>query len=104
MHWKSEIRGQKPKQTSNAQRPIKGGRQKLGIQLETSFALRLICVPDNATDTGQVFFVSSACSLNFASSIPGASASVIRLIEVILKPPPEGSSFTSAVVLIFLIG
>src|ERR1700730_4122113 len=70
----------------------------------TSFALRLICVPDNATETGQVFFVNSACSLNFASLISGTSALVVTLIEVILKPPPEGSSFTSAVVLIFLGG
>src|SRR6266536_2868592 len=65
----------------------------------TNFASRLICVPARATETGQVFFVSSACSLNFASSIPGTSASVFKSIVVIFGPPPTISSFTVAVVL-----
>src|SRR5213083_2010823 len=60
--------------------------------------------PARATDTGQVFLVSSACSRNFASSIPGTSASVFKSIEVILKPPSACSSFTVAVVLTRLAG
>ena len=43
-----------------------GSDPEFRIQRETSFALRLICVPDNATETGHVFLVSSACSLNLA--------------------------------------
>ena len=70
----------------------------------TNFASRLICVPAKATETGQVFFVSSACSRNFASSIPGTSASVLRSIVVIFGPPPTISSFTVAVVLIRFAG
>ena len=70
----------------------------------TNFASRLIWVPAKATETGQVFFVSSACSRNFASSIPGTSASVLRSIVVIFGPPPTISSFTVAVVLIRFAG
>src|SRR4029077_21239688 len=70
----------------------------------TNFASRLICAPASATETGQVFFVSSACSRNFDSSIPGTSASVFRSIVVIFGPPPTISSFTTAVVLIRLAG
>src|SRR5262249_54281949 len=60
--------------------------------------------PARATETGQAFFVSSACSRNFASSIPGTSASVFKSIDVILNPPSPGSNFTVAVVLTRLAG
>src|SRR5438046_6341467 len=70
----------------------------------TRLASRLIWVPASATDTGQFFFVSSACSLNFVSSIPGTSASVFKSIVVIFGPPPTISSFTVAVVLIRFAG
>src|SRR5438094_7005691 len=70
----------------------------------SSFVSRLICVPARATDTGQVFLVSSACSRNFASSIPGTSASVFKSMAVILNPLPAGSSFTVAIVLRRLAG
>ena len=53
----------------------------------SNFASRLICVPARATETGQVFLVSSACSRNFATSMPGTSASVFKSIDVILNPP-----------------
>ena len=47
-------------------------------------------MPAKATETGQVFLVNSACSRNFASSIPGTSASVFKSIDVILNPPSPG--------------
>src|SRR6266568_8976161 len=70
----------------------------------TNFASRLICVPARATETGQVFFVSSAWSLNLVSSIPGTLASVFKSMDVILNPPSPGSSFTVAAVLTRLAG
>ena len=59
----------------------------------SSLASRLICVPAKATETGQVFFVSSACSRNFASSIPGTSASVFKSIDVIFESAVAGLQF-----------
>src|SRR5262249_8849441 len=53
---------------------------------------------------GQVFLVCSVCSRNFASSIPGTSASVFTSMVVIFGPPPTISNFTVAVVLIRFAG
>src|SRR5207253_9514837 len=61
-------------------------------------AVTLISVPASATETGHVFFVCSASSLNFASSIPGTSPSQSRSIDVIFGPPPIISRFTFAMV------
>ena len=84
--------------------PFSLRRRGATVASYSNFASRLICVPAKATETGQVFFVSSACSRNFASSIPGTSASVLRSIVVIFGPPPTISSFTVAVVLIRFAG
>src|SRR5262249_56011384 len=73
-------------------------------QDHNNFASRLICAPASTTETGQVFLVCSACSRNFASSIPGTSASVLTSIVVIFGPPPTISNFTVAIVLIRFAG
>ena len=68
------------------------------VSIYFSLAFNLISVPAKATDTGQVFFVCSANSLNFAWSIPGTSASVSRSMDVILNPAPTCPRLTLAVV------
>src|SRR5262249_25614297 len=70
----------------------------------SNFASRFICAPASTTETGQVFLVYSACSRNFASSIPGTSASVFTSMVVIFGPPPTISNFTLAVVLMRFAG
>ena len=51
-----------------------------------NLAFNLISVPAKATDTGQVFFVCSANSLNFAWSMPGTCASVVSCGTCVAVP------------------
>src|ERR1044072_740407 len=66
--------------------------------LHFSRATSVISVPASAFDTGQFCFAPCAYSWNFASSIPGISASVSSAIPVIENPSPTFSSLTVAVV------
>jgi len=66
---------------------------------DVSFAVRLIFVAARAFDTGQPFLAPSAISWNFALSMPGTSASVVRSMAVIPNPPSTCSRWTPAVVL-----
>ena len=61
-------------------------------------ATRVISVPASAFDTGQFCFAPCAYSWNFASSIPGISASVSRAMPVIANASPTFSSLTVALV------
>lgn len=63
-----------------------------------SFAFNLISVPVRALETGQPFFVISACSWKVLSSRPETSASVFSSMVVIFGAPSIISNFTTAVV------
>src|SRR5436309_13556431 len=64
----------------------------------TSLACKLILVPASAFDTGHPFLAFSASSWNFEFSTPGTSASVVRSILVMAKPPSALSNCTVAFV------
>src|SRR6185295_14765439 len=66
--------------------------------LHFSRAVSVISVPASAFETGQFCFAPCAYSWNFASSIPGISASVSSAIPVIENASPTFSSLTVAVV------
>src|SRR6476469_5278291 len=66
--------------------------------LVNSLALRLICVPARAFETGQFCLAPRAYSWNWASSMPGTSASVSRSIWVMVKASLTFSNLTCAVV------